>query len=147
MAEPAAPPTAAQVAAALRAAATPLRALDIARAIAGASKDGVNKVLYSGPFDRVDGPGAPLWRVRAPAALAPSDTPPPWPGHSAVHVDGVGFFYLRDSLSEAQAAAFLAHVAALIPAGTPPRARVDGSAGGQRLGRLAEKLLLAVAPL
>jgi len=136
-------PLHAQITQALRDAESPLRAVDIARILVAAgtpaNKEAVNKALYSGPFERIEGAGAPTWKLREAPSLADGDALPRKDGHYTFQVDGVGAFYLRDGLAEEQVSAFLAAVAALTPAGTVCVVRVDLSAGGQLVRRLAEK--------
>jgi len=95
----------------------PLRANDLVRGLKGrgvaASKMAVNRVLYHGPFERVDGDGggrdgAPRWRAREAPAPAPWQ-PPRIEGYAAaVPLDEAGYLYLLEALSPARRAAIAA---------------------------------------
>jgi hypothetical protein len=138
-----------EIAGVLRESDAPLRAIDIVRKLAEsdvvATTAALNKILYKGPFDRAAGTGTPKWTLRPEPKLEPKQSPfLTLEGMFSFQVDGVGFFSLQDSVSEAHVAALLRTLAALVPAEAAKTIRPNATAGGKMVARLAPDAGFAV---
>jgi hypothetical protein len=86
-----------QISNAMRTSDVPMKASEIAVKLVEAgvptNREAVNSALYKGPFERVEGAGAPTWRLRNPA--------PDPAQYLIIEVPGVGHLYLSRALSDA----------------------------------------------